>query len=551
MSLRTRMKKINHLPRHREVLNVLIKYGFGPAISRFSWRRLFKIKPEEAEVDRNLPRRLRLVLQELGPTYIKLGQLLSTRPDILGPEYIKELEKLQNEVPPFSFAELKQICTAEGIDIENDYKEFMTEPIAAASIAQVHIAYLHSGDKVVVKVQRPGIDKIIETDLEILKEISHLLEKRTSWGRFYRLSEIIEEIAEAIRNELDFAKEARNADKFFNIYKRVPYVKIPKVYWELSTRRILTLEYVEGIKISDFISLKRADYSTEKIARNLVEALFKQIYEYGFFHADPHPGNIAIADNETIIFYDFGQVGQIDNEIKEKGIKLLIGMMRYDTNTVTRILLDIGIGSQNVDKEEFRRDVARLQQKYYGLPLSEINIGESINELIEVSIKHKMRLPPELSLLVKMAMTLEGIISQLDPEMSIIDIAEPYGRKLVAKKFSPHNIKNTLEEVLIDYSEIARHMPNQIGSILSLLAEGELKVKTEHANLTKLSSRLDIMANRLSLAIIVASIIIGSSLALDKTNSLISKIPLVEIGFATAMILALLLAYSILKSGKY
>lgn len=545
---------MDRLPRHREVINVLIKYGFLPDVNRFSWRRLFK-SPNETVVNvrkESTPKRLRAVLEELGPTYIKLGQLLSTRPDLLGAEYIKELEKLQNEVPPFSFEQLKKICAEEGIDIEKDFKEFNPEPIAAASIAQVHVAYLHTGEKVVVKVQRPDIDKIIETDLNILKDVSLLLEKRTSWGRFYRISEIIDEVAEAIRNELDFNKEAKNADRFFNIYKKINFVKIPKVYWKFSTRRVLTLEYVDGIKISDFINLKRANYDTEKIASNLVEALFKQIYEYNFFHADPHPGNIAIGPNETIIFYDFGQVGTIDNILKEKGTKLLIGMMRYDAEEVARILLEIGIGSHNVNREEFRRDVSRLQQKYYGLPLSEINVGEAINELIEVSMKHKMRLPAELSLLVKMAMTLEAIVSQLDPNLSIVDIAEPYGKRIVAKKLSPRNIKNILEEVILDYSETARNFPKQVDSILSLLAEGELKVRTEHENLSKLSSRLDIMSNRLSLAIIVASLVISTALVFDKTTSLfLAKIPLVEIGFAAAILLGLFLAYSILKSGRY
>lgn len=548
---RLKSKRKSHLPRHREVLNVFIKHGFGPFFNNFSRFKFLKRKQDD-KVQVDFPLRLRLALEELGPTYIKLGQLLSTRPDIIGPEYIKELEKLQNEVPPFSYAELKKVCEQEGIDIDNDYAKFETEPIAAASIAQVHIAYLHTGEKVVVKVQRPNIDKIIETDLEILTDLSRLLEKRTSWGRFYRISEIVDEVAEAIRKELDFNQEARNADKFQQIYRKKSYVKIPKVYWELSTSKVLTLEYLEGIKISDFINLKRSKYSTEKIASNIVEALFEQIYVHGFFHADPHPGNIAIGPNETIIFYDFGQVGKIDNYLKEKGMELLISMMRYDSNNVTRVLLEIGIGSQNVDKEDFRRDIVKLQKKYYGLPLSEINVGESIAEIIEVSIKHKMRLPPELSLLVKMAMTLEAIVAKLDPELSIVNIAEPYGKRLAKKRFSPRNLRDSLGEIVLDYSEATKNLPRHIDTILSLLEEGELKVKTEHSNLDKLSSRLDIMSNRLSLAIIVASIIIGSSLAVDKaTSTFFAKIPLVELGFATAMILGLFLAYSILKSGRY
>lgn len=550
MLQRIRLRRKYLLPRHREVLNVFIKHGFGPAFNKFSWRKIFKANRFDT-IKADFPLRLRLALEELGPTYIKLGQLLSTRPDILGPEYIKELEKLQNEVPPFSFAELQGILIAEGIDIDNDYLKFDTEPIAAASIAQVHTAYLHSGEKVVVKVQRPNIHKIVETDLEILGEISKILEKRTSWGRFYRISEIIAEVAQAIRNELDFNKEAQNAERFFQIYRGKKYVKIPQVYKDLSTKRVLTLEYVEGIKVSDFDKLRASNHSTRKIASNIVEALFEQIYVHGFFHADPHPGNIAIGPNERIIFYDFGQVGSVDSYLKEKGMELLISMMRYDANNVSRLLLEIGIGSHNVNKEKFRQDIARLQRKYYGLPLSEINIGESIAELIDVSIKYKMRLPPELSLLVKMAMTLESIVAKLDPSLSIVDIAEPYGKKLAAKKFAPSQLRVAFEGFILDYSDAAKRLPRHIDSILSLLEEGELKVKTEHSNLDKLSSRLDIMSNRLSLSIIVASIIIGSSLAIDKASSMFAKIPLVELGFATAMILGLFLAYSILKSGRY
>lgn len=551
MLYRLKYKTKNYLPRHREVLNVFIKHGFGPYFHRLSRFKFFKRrKPIRDKV--NFPVRLRLALEELGPTYIKLGQLLSTRPDVIGADYIKELEKLQNEVPPFSFTELKDICASEGIDIEQDYAIFEPEPIAAASMAQVHVAYLHSGEKVVVKVQRPNIDRIITTDLEILTDISRLLEKRTSWGRFYRISEIIDEVADAIRKELDFNLEASNAEKFKQMYRRKPHIKIPKVYNELSTKRVLTLEYLEGIKVSDFHSLKKSSYNTKRIASNIVEALFEQIYIHGFFHADPHPGNIAIGPNEAIIFYDFGQVGTIDNYLKQKGMELIIGMMRYDTNNVTRILLEIGIGSYNVNIEEFRRDIAKLQSKYYGLPLSEINLGIAMAEIVEVSIKHKMRLPAELSLLIKMAMTLESIVSRLDPELSIIDIAEPYGKKLIEKRLSPRNLKNSIGDFVLDSTELTKKIPRYLDTILALLEEGELKIKTEHSNLDKLSSKLDIMTNRLSLAIIVASIIIGSSLAVDKaTSNFFTKVPFVELGFATAMILGLFLAYSILKSGRY
>jgi ubiquinone biosynthesis protein len=554
LQIRKGIHHISHLPRYKEVANVLIKHGFGSFFDRFSFRKLTKEELQNRlELQgRNIPRRLRFALEELGPTFIKLGQLLSTRPDFLPAEYITELEKLQNDVPPFSYEVLKEICNDAGIDIEKDFAHFVDEPIAAASMAQVHRATLHSGKDVVLKVQRPGIQNMVETDLDILLELASLLEKRTSWGKLYKVTEIVKEMGEALHNELDFHKEARNTDMFYSQFKNDDKVIIPAVIWGYSSQRILTLEYISGIKISDFVNLKKADFDTVKIANNLVEALFKQIYENGFFHADPHPGNIAITGGEKIIFYDFGQVGIIDEVTKERAMNLLISMMRYDSNGVTRALLDIGIGSQYVNKEEFRRDVAFLQRKYYGLPLSEINVGKALSELLELSVKYQMRIPAELSLMVKMLMTIESIISRLDPQLSIVDIAEPFGKKLLTQRIAPDRLKNDFRDLVIDYVNLVQNFPREADNILKIVEEGELKLKLEHSNLRKLGNRFDIMSNRVSLAIILASIIVGTSLMVDKaSNPFFLRIPLVEAGFVTAMILGLFLVYSIIKSGKY
>jgi ubiquinone biosynthesis protein len=510
---------------------------------------------DEDKIDMSLvrmPWRLRRAIEELGPTYVKLGQILSTRPDLLGPEYVTELEKLQNEVPPFPYEQVVNVCVREGIDIETDFQYFNPEPIAAASIAQVHEAYLKNGDRVVVKVQRPGIEKIVETDLEILYELSQLLEKRTGWGRLYKISDIVDELAAAITKELDFNQEARNADMFRNNFASSKNVKIPRVYWDYSSRRVITLEYIGGVKISNFTGLKQADYNTESICKNLVDALFKQVYEHGFFHADPHPGNIAITAGESIIFYDFGQVGVVDEILKQNCMEMLIGMMRYDVVGVTRALLKLGVGTQYINKMELQQDISRLQQKYYGIPLSEVKIGEALRELVQLSIKYQIRVPAELSLMAKMFMTVENIISQLDPKLSIIDLAEPYGRKVLMKKYSPEHIKEKMKNIAFDYANLIEAAPRELENFLYLLKEGELKVKMEHTNVNKLGSRIDIISNRLAQAIIVASIIIGTSLIVDKTSdNLINQIPLVEGGFITTMILGLFLVYSIIRSGRY
>ncbi|HQA07896.1 MAG TPA: AarF/ABC1/UbiB kinase family protein [Syntrophomonadaceae bacterium] len=548
--------RARHLPRYREVANVLIKHGFGFIFDRFTLLRMNIGRPK-SETKANLrspyvARHLRQAFEELGPAFVKLGQLLSVRPDLLAPAYIEEFEKLQDAVPPFPFHEVVQFCQDEGLDFENIFASVNCEPIAAASMGQVHEAYLKSGEHVVIKVQRPGIESQVETDLEIMMDLAKLLEKRTKWGQLYKVSEIVNELSEAILNELDFHKEAQNAANFYKLYRNDPTVRIPRIYWQYSTRRVLVMEYVGGIKISDLDRLKEAQYDLQLIASRLIEALFKQVYHNGVFHADPHPGNIAIGKEEIIVFYDFGQVGRVEHQAREKYVGLLIGMMRYDTEAVTRSILEIGITNKPVNRDELRKDVSKLQNKYYGMPLSQINVAEALAELIDISFKYQMRLPAELSLLSKMLMTVESIVTKLDPEISLVDLAEPYGRKVLAQRMSPKQAKEVIRNVAWDYAELARSFPREFDTIMKLLASGDLKIKMEHVNLKRLASRIDIMSNRLSLAIILASIIIGSSLVVNHSSSnIFSRIPLVEVGFITALILGLFLVYSIIRSGRY
>lgn len=550
------LKHLNHIARYREIGNALVKHGFGFLFDRFSLRRIMGVWRldgwDRGSEGWGSPQRLRFALEELGPTFIKLGQLLSIRPDLLGPEYISELEKLQNGAPPINYEEVLKVCGQSGLDMDRDFLYVNPVPIAAASIAQVHEAVLKSGDRVVLKVQRPGIDKVIETDLLILADMGRLLEKRTDWGRLYKLSEIVDELSAALRRELNFEQEGRNADTFYNNYRHDRHVLIPRVYWDYSSRQVLTMEYLAGIKINNFGALRKADFKTADIAENLLAALFTQIYERGFFHADPHPGNIAVSAGGQIIFYDFGQVGVLDEVLKEYCTDLLLGMMRYDVDGVTRALLSIGISSTYVDRNELRRDVARLEQKYYGMPLAQIKLGVAMAELLELCTRYQVRIPANLSLMVKMLMTVESIISQLDPLISIVDIAEPYGRRVMMTRYSPGYIGRTLEHVALDYLRMVKTMPGTAEKILSLVSEGEFKIKMEDINLKKMTAKFDIMSNRLSLAIIIASVIIGTALIAEKMNSsLLSRIPIVESGFVAAVILGLFLAYSIIRSGKF
>lgn len=539
-------------PRYKEVANILVKYGYGFLFDRFSWQGWKPVREREEKRPRGFPRRLRQMLEELGPTYVKIGQLLSTRPDILGIDYIRELEKLQDEVPPFSHAELMRILSQEGIDLERDFQWFDMKPMAAASIAQVHEAVSKNGQRIVLKIQRPGIARKIETDLSVMLELGRLAEKRTAWGRLYRVSEVAEELGEALRNELDFLKEAHNADRFYRNFRDHAAVIIPRVIWEFTTSRILALECVKGMKVQEIIKMDNGGFDREQIARHLVEALFFQLFEHGFFHADPHPGNIAIAPGEKIIFYDFGQVGVVNQYTKGISMNLITSMMRYDADGVARALLQIGVSTRHVNRNVFKADVSMLQQKYYGLPLSQINVGEALRELLDLSIKHQVRLPAQLSLMVKMLLTLESLVSQLNPGLSIVDIAEPYGRRIMMNRLSPRQLRNNLEEMLLDYFDVVRHLPRSTANVVKMIEEGELRVKMEHANLKTLIAKVDVMSNRLSLSVIVAAIIVGTSLiARQDHTDFFGRIPLVELGFTAGIILGLILAYSIIKSGRY
>jgi ubiquinone biosynthesis protein len=556
MLLNRSINTVKHLPRYREVANVFIKYGFASAYDYLNLP-FFRLGQKTDPVDqrgrrKSAARRLRNAFEELGPTYIKMGQLLSTRADWLNPEFIEELEHLQDQVPSFPLEQVQAILAEEGIDLEQDFSFFNPQPIAAASIGQVHEGVLSSGIRVVVKVKRPGIDDRIKTDLEILREISVWLERRSEWIRFYKFSEIVDELGQSLVNELDFQKEARNIEIFYANFKDIDTVIIPKVFWEYSGQRVLTMEYVEGVKISDLARLKQQQYDTGRIASHIVKALYHQIYEHGFFHADPHPGNMAVGEGERIIFYDFGQVGIIEEYDRDRYTTLLIGMMKHDVMGVTRSLLDIADNTQQISPEELRRDVANLSRKYYGLPLSQINVAEALRELLDLSAQYRVRLPAQLSLLIKMLMTIESTIAGLDPTLSLVDIAVPYGKKAVKARLAGPRIKRELGELLLDYTHIARRLPQDISSILKKLHEGQITIRVEDSRVEKLGIKLDLISNRLSLAIILASLIIGTSMFANLSgSSLLSRLPIAELGFILALLLGLFLAYSILRSGRF
>jgi len=541
----------------REIANVLSRHGFSYLFDQAGLQNLLHRRSvaEGAERQGKLttPQRMFLAINELGPTFIKIGQIISTRPDLVPWPYLEQLEKLQDMVPPFPAEQVEEIFRQDQQkSLAEVFVDFESVPIASASIAQVHRARLMTGESVVIKVQRPDIQRVIELDLEILFGLARLLEARTVWGKHYGLVDTLEEFAQALRAELDFTSEGRNADRFYNLFSDDPGVVIPKVYWEYSSRRFLVMEYIDGIKMTSTEQLRSEGFDLQQIGRNFVNAILRQIYVFGFFHSDPHPGNLAVMPGAKIVFMDFGQVGRVDELTREKAVNLVLAMVRYDVDDVVRGLLDIGVVRRKVNRTALRRDLNRLQQKYYGMPVAQIEVGVALQELVDLSYRYEIKIPAEFALAIKCLVTSEGVLQQLDPEISLLELAEPFARRIVRQRMAPKEIQRSLTRAALEFWNVTHRVPKQVENVLGLMEEGELKVQLEHQNLHRFSGRLNIMANRLALSVLIGSLIIGSSLIVNRApGAFLSRLPIAEIGYIAAAAMGFWLVVSIFRSGRF
>jgi ubiquinone biosynthesis protein len=551
-------KNINRL---RQIINILIEYGFDYFVKQLGLiklptksEKILKLKP--SKIDQTpLPMRVRLTLEELGPTFVKLGQILSTRPDIIPLKYIKELEKLQDEVPPYSYDLVVQMVQKElGANVSELFQSFDEKPFAAASLGQAHKAILKEDKvKVVVKVQRPDMEKIIETDLDILFQLARLTERYIPESRLYDPVGVAEEFAKTIRMELDYGTEGRNAERFRKNFKEDKTVYVPKVYWELSSKYILTMEYIEGIKINHLKELDKAGYNRKKLAENGAKAFMKQMLIDGFFHADPHPGNILVMENEIIGFMDFGMMGKIDKESREKYIDLLIAVLEYDSNKILAGMLELGFTSQEtIDTRSLKMDIADILDQYYDKTLKEIKLGEFITHLVQISIKYHIKMPAELALLGKSLLTIEGIGLTLDPDFNLTEIAKPYVKNIVLERKSPQRLLLKLSNDLSEFYNLMFLIPKQLSKTLKKMEEGIFKLELQHRGLENLINALDKATNRLSYSLILVAIIIGSSLIMqtEKGPQFMGFPVIGVIGFLISGILGLGLVIMILRSGK-
>ncbi len=559
-------RKIN-VRRYRQIIGVFSKHGFGLMMDQLGIFEYLKLKRRisntdiKADMSRlSTGERLRLSLEELGPTFVKLGQIFSTRSDVFSPDVVEELKKLQDSVTPFSFSEVRAVIEDEFKDnLENAYKEFDQNPIAAASIAQVHHARLHSGKPVAVKVQRPEIERNINLDLSILKNLAHFIDNHTKYGKLYDCSGMVLEFEAIIKNELDFTKEAENAEIFKKNFSQDDGIKVPAVKWIYTTRRVLTMEYIEGIRIDDYSALNMAGIDKKILAEKLATSLCNQILRDVFFHADPHPGNIQVLKDGTIVFLDLGMVGYLNEVRKRKISDFFIGVASKDSRMVVKSIIDLDTMENNHSNiKKFEKDVDKITEKYLTIPLNEIKIGDLFYETFSIAFVNHIKIPREFALIAKSLGTLQGLLEKLAPELNALVVAKPTAKKLIYQSFSVEKIGSELKKDFRNYRELFKVLPSTILNFLGKMEDENFTLHHEIKDINTIQRHFNKGINRISfsvvllaVSIIIAGIIIGSGLSAGSGEAMyLLNIRVLKIGLVIAAIIILGLIISIIRSNR-
>ena len=425
---------LRHFRRYQEIISVLIRNGFGYILLEH-FGRGGKVTLADADLVQ-LGKRIRQTLAELGPTFIKIGQFASTRPDIIPKQVRRELEYLQDRAPMIRYEDVRRTVEQElGAPIAKLFKRFDPSPLAAASIGQVHYAVLHTGEVVVVKVQRPNIATVIQTDLEIMKDIVTLIEQRRPRAKDYELHGMLREFSGWLEKELDYMAEGKNAEKIAQGFEGDPQVVIPRIFWEYTTRRVLTMTYIDGVKLNDRQKIAALHYDEKMIAARLSKALLQQILRDGFFHGDPHPGNVFVLSGGRIALVDFGIVGTLTPEMKRRFANLIHAMTRRNTKSMLKAMLELGMVPKNVDLDHLSQDLDKIRRKHLEVPIAQTSLSELVNDLSTMTFNHRLEIPSDFLLLGKSLLTLQGIVHEFDPTISLADLAKPFRFQFMKERF--------------------------------------------------------------------------------------------------------------------
>ena len=506
---------IHDLNRLREVSSVIARHGFGAYLERV---RLGSAAPRPAPTpggpvppppsDGRNAARFRQMLVDLGPTYVKLGQLLSSRPDILPPAWIAELSLLQDACEPVAIASIRgEIERGLGRPVDELFAWLDPAPAASASIAQVHRARTHDGADVAVKVQRPGVREQFESDLGLLQYVARLLEALVEETGVYTPSDIVEEFDRAIHEELDFANEARNARDMATASAALPFVVIPGVHAALSSATVLTLDFVDGFKVTDLAG--REGFDPQRVARNLIEASFRQLFGGGIFHGDPHPGNILVLPGNRIAMLDFGLVGRIGRPMQEALVTLLVAVALRDPETVARVLYRIGVPEAHTPITTLRDDISAILDRYLGLKLDQIRSSTLLTDMLDLAVRHKIRVPREYAILCKSSVTIEGLIRGLYPELDIMEVGLPYAKEMLFSRFQPGDASGALMKSMLKLQGLAEDLPSQLSQILADLEGGKFRVHVRSESMDRIADNVRSLGLTVFLGLLASALALG------------------------------------------
>src|SRR4051795_11447782 len=540
-----------NLGRLSEIAQVAARHGFGYL---FENRRLRRRHPDD-ETPSQRGAHLRAMFDELGPTFVKFGQLLSTRPDLLPPDIIAELRRLQDDVTPFSYAEAELVIQAElGLPIERLFLEFEETPMAAASIGQVHRAVLPNGRRVAVKVQRPNAPRQIESDIALLYQAARLAKERVRALDFIDAEQVVDEFSRSIRAELDYHAEARNAEVFRRNFAGNEDVRIPRVFWSYTRERVLVLELLEGTKLADIDARALSQSERRDLAYRVAETWMTMIFRQGFFHADPHPANIFVLDQGASIgLVDFGQVGKLTDDDMSKLTGLFIDAANERVDALPRRLAELGVRFPRDREEEFADELRDVYYRYYGVSLAEIDPLQVIREAFEVIYRLNLRLPTRFVLLDKAIATLASVGIELYPDFNVFEVAKPYARNLMLERFSPERMLSRAQKETGELARIAAALPHQVHDVLEEFRDGQIEVGFVHKGLDEFMHKVDVAFNRLVVALIVVGGLIGSSLIgiFAKHGPFVFGVNFLSfIGFLLSGALGVWLLWGVIRSGR-
>ncbi|MDQ3162798.1 MAG: AarF/UbiB family protein [Actinomycetota bacterium] len=556
MATRPKARKIGRLS---EIAQVAVRHGFGYFFER---HRLTDLLPWTAGAEQNAElgggsergRHLREMLDELGPTFVKFGQLLSTRPDVVPPDIVVELRSLQDDVRGFPFEQARQVVEAElGLTLQQAFLRFDEVPVAAASIGQVHRAALPNGDEVVVKVQRPNAPRQIESDLALLYQAARIIKERVRSLDFIDAAALVDEFARSIRQELDYKLEGRNADTFRRNFAGSEVVSVPKVYWSYSGTRILTLEFLDGVQLADLDVEALSLDERRELAYRMSETWMEMIFRHGFFHGDPHPANILILDGSRIGLVDFGLVGKLSDGDMTKLTQLFIDAATENIDALPRRLADLGVRYPKEREEEFTAELRDLFHRYYGVSLAEIDPIQVIREGFALIYSMNLRLPTRFVLLDKAIATLGSVGIDLYPAFNVFEVARPYARALMFERFTPRRLALRATKESRQLAGIARDLPYQVHDVLQEMRDGQIEVGFVHKGLDEFMHKLDVAFNRLVVALVVAGGLLGSAmigLLATEGPTIVGIHFLSVVGFLISGVLGAWLLLGVLRSGR-